>query len=155
MSVKFCELHRQDGVVDTKYVLKAETYQHQIQRSPTIITIPGKPATGEPSIIGYDLGIAQETLTLNGIVDTADVELVEGDANYEAGVTKIYPGMASLRIASLYWWADADWGARTGMIKLRTPLVDYEGIIQACQFTLEPAVDRYTFSLIFRVAKYE
>ena len=155
MAVVLVELHRQDGVASTKFVLRAETYQHQIQRTPTIITIPGKPDTGEPQIVGYDLGVTAETFTLTGQVPTQDENVVSGDLAYEAGVTKVYPGMRSLRKAALYWWADANWGVTpTGLVKLRLPLIDVEGIIASCQFTLEPARDVYDFSLVFRVTKY-
>ena len=153
--VVLCELHRQDGVVNTHYVLRAETYQHQIQRTPTIITIPGKPDTGEPQIVGYDLGVVEETFTLSGQVGTQDENVVSSDPAYEAGVTKVYPCMTSLRIAALEWWADAVWGAApTGLVKLRTPQLDVEGIIGSLQFTQEPARDMYDFSLVFRVTKY-
>jgi len=155
MAVVLCELHRQDGTLNTHYVLRVETYQHQIQRVPTIITIPGKKETGEPRIFGYDVGVVSENFTLSGLVGTQDEDVVAGDPAYEAGVPKVYPGMVSLRTATLKWWADADWGiSPTKLIKLRTPLLDVEGVIAACQFTLEPARDVYNFSLVFRVCRY-
>ena len=150
MAVVLCELHRQDGTYNTKYVLRTGTYQNQIQRTPTIITTPrnkGDP----PKIIGYDIGIVQETFTLSGQVTTQDESVVAGDLAYEVGVAKTYPGMVSLRAAALMWWGDANWAAKTGLVKLRLPLLDVEGVIASCQFALEPARDVYDFSLIFRV----
>ena len=141
----------------TKYVLQAESVQHQITRQPTVITVPGDQNTGVPNIIGYDLGIVQETLTINGIIDTQDRNVESGDPAYEAGVTKIYPGKLSLRTAILEWWAGIDWSTSppSGLVHVKTALgEDYEGIIQQGQFTLEPAHDYFHFSLVYRITKY-
>lgn len=156
MAIVLIELRRGAAAPDdTKYVLRAETLQHQIARQPTVITIPGAPDTGEPNILGYDLGIAQETITVSGLVAMADEDVGVDDPAYEAGVAKVYPGKLSLRTAALYWWADADWAAKTGYTKLLTPLgEEYEGVLQQCQFTLEPAKEVYGFSLVFRVLKF-
>ena len=149
------ELHRGAVGTPTKYVLRVESIQHQIGRTPTIITIPGK-TDGTPQVVGYDLGVVNETITLNGIVGTADESVVSGDPAYEAGVTKVYPSKPNLRVAALYWWVDAIWSTNppTQLIGLHDPLEAYDGIIQSCQFTLEPAHDYYHFSLVFRIAKY-
>ena len=143
--------------VPTKLVLKAESVQHQITRQPTIITIPGNPTTGTPQIVGYDVGIVQETLTINGIVGTADEDVGSDDPAYEAGVTKVYPGKKELRDAVLKWWYTIDWTTSppTGLVVVKTPLGEsYEGIIQQCQFGLEPGHDYYHFSLVFRITAY-
>ena len=141
----------------TKYVLRAENVQHQITRSPTIITVPGASATGKPDIIGYDLGIVQETITINGVISTTNETVVDGDPAYEEGVTKVYPGKLLLRTAVLYWWYTIDWTTSplSGLCLIKTPLAEsYAGIIQQCQFTLEPGHDYYHFSLVFRITAY-
>jgi len=155
MSTVLIEMWRQDGS-NTKYVLRSENVQHQIQRTPTVITIPGNPDTGEPRIVGYDLGVVNETLTISGIIATQSENVVAGDPAYEAGVAKTYPGKVALRNAVLKWWADATWGVTpTGLIMLKTPLGEsYEGIIQGCQFTEEPGHDYFSFALVFRICKY-
>jgi len=154
MAVILCELHRQDGAANTKYVLQVETHQHQMQRQPTVLTVPGDQGTGKPNVVGYDLGIVAETFTLNGLLDNVDRAVGSGDPAYEEGVTKVYPGAVSLRTAALYWWLDGDWATKEHFVKLRTPLLDVEGIIASLQLTQDPAQDYFHFSLQFRVAKY-
>ena len=156
MAAVLIELHSGEDT-PTKYVLRTENVQHQITRTPMVLTIPGDPATGAPQIIGYDLGTVQETLTINGIIATANESVVSGDPAYEAGVTKVYPGKLSLRTAALYWWYTIDWATSppSGLCLIKTPLAEsYQGIIQQCQFTLEPGHDYYHFSLVFRITAY-
>lgn len=142
----------------TRYVLRAESVQHQITRAPTIITYPGDPSTGDPGIIGYDLGVIQETLTINGIIGTEDESITDSnDPAYEAGETKTYPGKISLRDAVRKWWHTVDWETSppTGFCYIKTPLDEsYEVVVQQCQFSLEPGHDYYHFSLVCKIAVY-
>lgn len=160
MGVVLIELRRDKPAPDNDvYVLRCETHQHQITRMPTIITLPGKrTAEGKPRIIGYDIGIVSEQITLSGQVTTQDETVVVGDPAYDALISKVYPGKESLRDVALYWWADVtSWADPdgTGKVELWTPLGEtYKGIIQSVQFTQEPARDIYNFSLVFRVAHY-
>ena len=153
MSV-YVEIRQDDNIVAGAkiYVLRVGSIQHQVQRRPTIVELPGDPEPGESQIMGYDIGITVESISLNGDVTNADEAVGSTDPAYEAALTKTYPGKTSLREAALTWWADANWAEKTGMIELHTPLGEiYMGVVQEVQFQLSPGRDLYEFSLSFRI----
>lgn len=143
------------GVGTDYYVLSAETTQQQGTRAPSILTIPGEFDTGKVRIVGYDLGILNEQITVSGLVETQDRTVVSGDPAYEVGVSKIYPGKATLRTACVKWWADADLGKLPNIVgfpKLKLPLGDeYYVIVAQFQFNEAPGQDFFSFSIVFRV----
>jgi len=151
-----CELWRTKAGSEAIYVLRCEELQHQITRSPTIITVPGQKSTGTYRVYGYDVGVVQETLSLNGIIDVNDENVVAGDPAYEAAYSKKYPGKLSLRLAALTWWADASWASKTDLIQLKSwgDSTIYYGVIATVQFNLDPAQNFFRFSLSFKVASY-
>ena len=162
MAVVLIELAQDRGtenITNPKtYVLQVTEFTHNIQRSPTILELPGDSETGEPMLMGFDIGTTKEIITLNGDVrPTNNALLTSADENYEAAKFKHYPGKMELREAALTWWADADWAEKSGLIHLTTPLTvdglneEYLGIIENIQFSLPPAQDMYTFSISFRV----
>ena len=151
-----------EGRIDN-YVLKVENFSQQITRQPTVITTAGMrrdPVTlepiGRPRVVAYDIGIVSEQVTLSGQILRIDEDVVEGDAAYEDGVDKIYPGKETLRMAVLTWWADGNWGnPPEGFVQLHFPVGPVlAGVIQSCQFNQQPGRDIFEFSLVFRVAYY-
>lgn len=149
-------------VDDTRrLVLQVSQAQFQMTRSPTVITIPGDQDSGDAQIIGFDIGMVSEQITLSGMLDTQQRNVLSTDPAYNNTPNKIYPSMTQLRSACLTWWHDVDWATIMGSSAplcstiLWTPGgQDYRVIVQQAQFSEDPGIDMYSFSLVLRVIWY-
>jgi len=124
------------------YSLKADRLQHQFQRQPSVIPLPGDLDTGETSVISFDLGFCLEIISVSGVVDT--VGYTEG--------SEVFPSKTNLENAVRTWWKESV-SDLTALIKLQTNTGElYNGVIRgfSCDY-VAAQTDRYPYSLQFQV----